>query len=75
VTPLAMAKAIASGSATTPTMTPAVRSARHWAFVYPRIVVNSFGTSTSGIEARRPVSSGGSLDLSRGDVLRPKVAA
>jgi hypothetical protein len=45
VSPLAMAKAIASGRATIPTMAPAVRSARNWARVYVLSVVTSLGTS------------------------------
>src|SRR5581483_8195150 len=48
VTPLAIANAIASGSATMPTITPAPTSARSWARVYPRNVVNSFGAKVVG---------------------------
>src|SRR5512143_1556865 len=43
-----MAKAIASGKATTPTMTPAVKSARSCWREYDFRVVNSFGISTGG---------------------------
>src|SRR5712691_660918 len=40
-----MAKAIASGRATTPTINPAWTSATSWARVYVLSVVTSFGTS------------------------------
>src|SRR6266566_4321183 len=46
-TPLAIANAIASGSATIPTITPAVRSVTNCPRVYPLSVVKSFGTSVS----------------------------
>jgi hypothetical protein len=45
VTPLAIAKAIARGRATIPTITPAVRSARSWSRVYVLSVVTSLGMS------------------------------
>jgi hypothetical protein len=45
VTPLAIAKAMASGSATIPTMIPAVRSAVNSTREYDLSVVNNFGTS------------------------------
>ena len=47
LTPLAIAKAIASGSATMPTITPATTSAKNWSRVYPLSVVTSLGTSAS----------------------------
>ena len=47
VTPLAMAKAIASGSATMPTITPAIASLVNCARSYDRNVEKSLGTSTS----------------------------
>src|SRR5665213_997681 len=47
VTPLAIANAIASGNATTPTITPAVRSPRNCSRSYVLIVVNNFGTNKS----------------------------
>jgi len=52
-TPLAIAKAMASGSATIPTMTPAIRSARNCSRVYPASVVRSFGTSLSRFPRRK----------------------
>ena len=45
VTPLAMANAIASGSATTPTITPAVRSEVNCERVYDLSVVIDLGTN------------------------------
>src|SRR3954466_11790845 len=47
-----MAKAIASGSATTPTITPAVTSAANWDRLYERRVVTDFGISKA-LSARR----------------------
>src|SRR6266516_2093472 len=62
LTPLAIAKAMASGSATIPTMMPALRSARNCSRVYPpRNVVTSFGTSLSrfpGREATQRIERG-----------------
>src|SRR6266851_1616458 len=52
LTPLAMAKAMARGSATMPTMTPAVTSVTNWSRLYPRSVVTSLGTSVSTFPRR-----------------------
>src|SRR5207249_971651 len=53
LTPLAIAKAMARGSATIPTMIPALRSARNCSRLYPpRNVVTSFGTSLSRFPGR-----------------------
>ena len=49
LTPLAIANAIASGSATMPTMTPADRSVTSCPRLYPFSVVKSFGTSVSTV--------------------------
>src|SRR5436190_19648147 len=49
VTPLAMANAMASGSATMPTITPAWRSARSWRRVYPRSVETISGTNMASV--------------------------
>src|SRR2546426_7677378 len=52
-----MAKAMASGSATIPTISPAVRSAKSWARVYVLRVVTSLGTST-GYKIRKTARRG-----------------
>jgi hypothetical protein len=53
LTPLAIANAMASGSATIPTMIPALRSARNCSRVYPASVVTSFGTRLSRFPGRK----------------------
>jgi hypothetical protein len=57
---------MAKGSATMPTITPALKSARNWARVYPLSVVNIFGTNASGIHTREPLHIGACLGLSTG---------
>jgi hypothetical protein len=44
-TPLEMAKAMASGRATMPTIAPAAASAANWRRLYPFRVVRSLGTN------------------------------
>ena len=53
LTPLAIANAMASGSATIPTMMPAPRSEKNCSRVWPPSVVTSFGTSLSRSPGRK----------------------
>ena len=58
-TPLAIAKAMANGSATIPTMTPALASLRNCARSYVRRVETSLGTNTKPpLKGRPPILCG-----------------
>src|ERR1700694_2235189 len=61
-----MAKAIASGKATIPTMTPAVRSPRNSSRLYDFSDVTSFGTSTLGSRTPPGLSAGRGVAVAGG---------